>query len=90
MIDTSKLIDAIEKLENELRNSGKEATANFFLKAINTITNETNENKLKSFLEQLCSSASMSQYANFSFREDELFDKLFEEAQKVMKLYGHP
>ncbi|MEC4729110.1 hypothetical protein HWQ46_26765 [Shewanella sp. D64] len=84
MIDTLKLIDAIKKLENELRNSGKEATANFFLKAIDTIINETNNKKLKIFLELLCSSGSVSQYANFSFHEDELFDKIFEEAQKII------
>ncbi len=86
MIDKSKLTNALAKLESELRKSGKGDTANYFEKSIVTIASETDANKLKQLLDQICSSGAMSQYANFSFREDELFDDCFEEAKKLLSV----
>ena len=86
MVDKSKLTDSLVKLEVELRNSGKIDTADFFEKFVITITSETDAKKLKQLLEQICSSGAMSQYANFSFAEDELFDDCFEEAKKLLSM----
>lgn len=74
MIDKVKLINSLAKLESELRKTGRDGTADFFEKSIVTIKLETDANKLKQILEQICSSGAMSQYVNFSYREDELFD----------------
>lgn len=86
MIEKSKLTNSLVKLEEELRNSRKVDTADFFEKYIVTITSETDAKKLKQLLEQICSSGAMSQYANFSFREDELFDDCFKEAKNLLSV----
>ena len=84
MIDKSIVIEVIGNLEAELRKSGKNETADFFRKAIITITVETDQSKLREILEQLCSSGAMTQYANFSYSEDVLFGKVYEEAKKLL------
>ena len=84
MVDNSKVVAALERLEAELRKSGKDETASFFRRAIVTIDNQSDEIKLKEFLSQLCSSGAMSQYADFSYSEDVLFDKVYEESTKLL------
>lgn len=85
MNDKTKVIGAIERLESELRKSGKNETADFFKKAIGSIKDETDQSKLQEFILRLCSSGAISQYANFTHFEDMLFDRVYEEAKKYCK-----
>ena len=78
------LTTALEKLEAELSASGKADTAAFFQGTRLKIDNEANPKKLKAHLQELCSSGSISQYANFSHHEDQLFDHCFEAAQSLL------
>jgi len=84
MVDKSEAIKAMQKLEKELRKSGKNETADFFKKAIDTVKGEADTEKLKQFLEQICSSGAMSQYANFSYTEDMLFDDVYNKAKMLL------
>ena len=84
MIDKSTVTKSIENLEVELRKSGKSETANFFCKVRMTINVETDQNALREVLNQLCSSGAMTQYANFSYTEEVLFENVFEEAKKLL------
>lgn len=84
MIDKSTLTKVIENLEVELRKSGKSETADFFSKIIITVNMETDQNVLREIFNQLCSSGSMAQYANFSYSEEVLFENVFEEAKKLL------
>lgn len=86
MIDKSNLTRALGKLDAELRKSGKIETAEFFNKAITTVNSEIEVGNLKEFLRQLCSSAAITQYADFSDFEDVLFDDVYEEAKKLLAL----
>ncbi len=86
MTDRSILTNSLKRLEEELRRSGKIETANFFNKSITTITFETDDNVLRELLKQLCNSGAMIQYANFSFKEEQLFDKSYDEAKKLLKM----
>jgi hypothetical protein len=86
VIDKSKLTRALERLEAELLKSGKIETAEFFNKAITTVDSKIHQENLKEFLGQLCSSAAITQYADFSYSEDKLFDEVYEEAKKLLAL----
>lgn len=86
VIDKSNLTQALVKLDAELRKSGKIETAEFFNKAITTVNSEIDLENLKEFLRQLCSSAAITQYADFSYSEDVLFDDVFEEAKRLLAL----
>ncbi len=84
MIDKSKTIEAIKKLEMALRSSGNKA-ADFFGNMATTINTETDSTKLQECLEQLCSSGAITQYSNFLYSEDVLFDAVYEEAKKLLQ-----
>lgn len=86
MVKREKLIDCLRNLELELRKSGKNETANFFEKAATTVGNESDSDILREFLRQLCSSRAMTQYANFSIAEEQLFDQCYEEAKSILIL----
>jgi len=86
MIDKSKLIDSLQNLKAELSCSGKSDTADFFNNSMVSITAETNQTSLKKLLEQICSSGSMTQYASFTFKEEQLFDECFDEAKKLLSV----
>lgn len=86
MINKSRLINSMKTLEVELRKAGKIDTADFFKKSIVTINSELDPEVLKQLLEQICASGAISQYANFSYREDELFDECFEEAKHLISV----
>lgn len=84
MIDKSKLVVCLGKLEVELRKSGKTDTAGFFYRFISVITQSSNVDELRGMLEQLIHSGAMAQYANFSHKEDQLFDECYEEAKQLL------
>lgn len=84
MLEMKKLVDSIMELESELRNSGKHKTADFFNSVQFDIESAENSIQLKKVIEQYCSSGAITQYADFSFREEELFDKSFAEAQRLL------
>lgn len=86
MIDKSNLIICLEKIELELRKSGKTDTADFFAKQSLAISQAVNADELRAILDQLRCSGAMAQYANFSYREDQLFDDCYKEAKHLLEL----
>lgn len=86
MRDKSPLINHLKILDLELRKSGKSETANYFEKSIFMISQETDKKELKKLLEQLCSSGAISQYANFTHNEEQLFDKCYEEGKQLLAI----
>jgi hypothetical protein len=82
--DRVNLISSIEKLYLELQHSEKIETAKFFSSAIYTIKTEKDQEKFQIFLNQLCSSGAIVQYADFSYSEEALFNKIFSEAEKLL------
>lgn len=86
MIDKSNLIICLERLELELRKSGKIDTADFFAKQSFVISQAMSADELRDVLDQLRGSGAMAQYANFSYREDQLFDDCYKEAKRLLEL----
>ncbi len=65
----------------DLKKSGKQDTANFFMSINNKIENTNNREELKEIFNQLMSSASIIQYGDFSFKQEEIFNKIFTESR---------
>lgn len=86
MIDTSELIILLERLELELRKSGKIDAADFFAKQSSSITQAVSADELRGILDLLRCSGAMAQYVNFSYREDQLFDDCYEEVRRLLEL----
>lgn len=86
MIDKSKLTDSLIRIELELRNSKKNETADFFKKTVAMVSSETDKKKLRTLLEQVCSSGAMTQYANFTYQEEQLFDECFDNAKELLSM----
>lgn len=84
-IENLKLLKALKLFETELRDSGKIGTADYFLNHIDTIGTENNIARFQNCLEEICSAGAMSQYANFSIKEDELFTKCQKEARTLLQ-----
>lgn len=84
MVQKAELIRSIQKLESALRRSKKNETAVFFQRMIVKIASEADTHKLKELLKQTCSSGAIAQYADFTSKEEQLFDSCFEEAQKLL------
>jgi Tfp pilus assembly protein PilF len=82
--DTANLQRALEILAKELFSSKKDGPASFFLQVKNQLASSTNESEVAKLAKQLSTSAAMSQYAGFSNKEDRLFDKVFDEANKIL------
>ena len=73
-IENLNLLKALRIFETELRDSGKNETADYVLSHIDTIETEKDKTRFQDCLEKICSAGAMSQYANFTFKEDELFE----------------
>ena len=86
MIDKSKLIICLDRLELELRKSGKIDTADFFSKQSFVIRHTMSADELRDILDQLRASGAIAQYTNFSYKEDQLFDDCYKEAKRLLKL----
>jgi len=86
MIDKSKLIICLDRLELELRKSGKIDTADFFAKQSVVISQAMSADELRDVLDQLRGSGAMAQYANFSYKEDQLFDDCYKETKRLLEL----
>ncbi|CAB5505922.1 hypothetical protein [uncultured Gammaproteobacteria bacterium] len=85
MIDIYKhIVNYLDNLVEELNSSNKINTANFFENISSQIRVETPEYTIKELLVQLNHSASISQYANFTFKEDCLFDEVLKEVEKLL------
>ena len=77
----NKLKNLIMELVIDLKKSGKQDTANFFMSINNKIENTNNREELKEIFNQLMSSASIIQYGDFSFKQEEIFNKIFTESR---------
>jgi hypothetical protein len=78
----NQLENLLVELATDLQASGKQETAQFFLTTKETILNTKNITELNEILEQLMSSAAMTQYGDFSFKQEALFNKIYEAAKK--------
>ncbi|VVH64209.1 hypothetical protein BSPLISOX_1876 [uncultured Gammaproteobacteria bacterium] len=78
------IVNSLDNLVEELNSSNKINTAKFFENISSQIKIEKHENDIKELLVQLSNSASISQYANFTFKEDCLFDEVFKEVGKLL------
>jgi hypothetical protein len=83
MFSTKNLTTALEKLASDLEASGKLETAKSFRDIIVNLSEADNIDSCKESLERLTNSGAISQYANFSYKQDELFDVVFDEARKL-------
>lgn len=79
-----QLIEAIHNLADELLRNGKGKTADFFFTAESSVDSECggNKGKLLDLLDQLQWSGSLIQYANFTSKEEELWDRVYELTKK--------
>ncbi|HYH01935.1 MAG TPA: hypothetical protein VEC37_02445 [Bacillota bacterium] len=80
----NQLESLLVELATDLQKFGKQDTAKFFLTTKENILNTKNITDLKGVLEQLMSSGAITQYADFSFKQEALFNKIYE-AAKVYK-----
>lgn len=84
IINRSGIILALENLSFELNKSGKKRTADYFCKKTELILSSSSEEDIKHVCQELLSSGAISQYADFSYKEDKLFDVIFEEINKIL------
>jgi len=84
MKDTTLLIDLLEKLASSLENSNKSDTAKFFSDKAKLIGAVSSDKELENICHELSSSGAISQYANFSYKEDEMFDLIYQRASKTI------
>jgi hypothetical protein len=80
----NQLENLLVELATDLQKSGKKDTAQFFLTTKDNLSNGKNITDLKEILEQLMRSGAITQYGDFSFKQEALFDKIYE-AAKVYK-----
>lgn len=78
------LIAALNDIALSLTTTGKQDTAKYFLSIKDKILTVSDNNKLKKILTQLMSSGSITQYANFSYNEEVLFDRVYEAAKQYL------
>jgi hypothetical protein len=79
------LIKDLKILVSELRNNGKNETADYFDNHASIIEKETESSRLRESLQQLCGSAAITQYANFTYHEEAIFDKCYENAKNLLE-----
>jgi hypothetical protein len=77
----NQLENLLTELATELQVSGKPETANFFLLIKEDISNANGIIDLQKILDQLMSSGAITQYADFSFKQESLFNKIYEAAK---------
>jgi len=71
-----------------VRRSGNTNSADYFANHIRNIETEKDIVRFKNSLEQISSAGAMSQYANFTFKEDELLAICQKEAKFILSKYG--
>ena len=86
MADTTKLLEKMKGLEVELRRSGKSGPADFFKNTSQQILNEKSASKVLELVEQISSMYRISQYGDFSYKEDELLVQVIDEAIAILDL----
>ncbi len=79
------LLDLMDEMINSLHEAGKISTAEYFISVKKKILTTNNNAKMKVVLKRLMSSGAMSQYANFSFKQDQIFDKISDLAENMYK-----
>ena len=84
MKNTALLIDALKKLANSLEDSNKVDTAKYFSNKAQLISSTSSDKELKDICRELSSSGAISQYANFSYKEDELFDLVYQRVSEIL------
>ena len=85
MKDTEELQNAIKELCIELKNTRKAETANYFYSLIEKMIN-SKDDVLKENLKHIINSGSITQYANFTHKEDMLFQKIHKIAKALYEL----
>jgi len=78
------IVNSLDNLAEELNRSNKIDTAKFFENISSQIKVAKHEYAIKELLIQLSNSASISQYANFTFKEDYLFDEILKEIERFL------
>jgi len=84
MKDKTPLINLLKKLAHSLEEANKVDTAKFFFNKANEISSASSDAELKGICQELSSSGVLSQYANFSYREDELFDLIYQRSIEML------
>ena len=79
---TENLSKLLDELAFELNQSNKSKTAIFFDSLSIELKEENNINEV---LDKILNSSSISQYADFTYKQDKIFDKIFDEANKIKK-----
>ena len=75
------LIRHLHSLSSELEKSGKKDAAKFFSERRDVIANsEVHSRKVRTTLKELKTCRAMAQYGDFSFTEEEILDKVVDEA----------
>lgn len=80
-----ELMTALDEIILSLNESGKQATAEHFSTTKNQIVTIKNNAELKVVLNRLMSSGAISQYADFNYKQDQLFENIFNNANKLCK-----
>lgn len=83
-----QLIEALQALAGELRKNGKQQTADFFIKAGADISSERDENKesLLELFKRLQTSGAMVQYADFTAKEEKLWNRVHDLASELLNI----
>jgi len=78
------LINSLSAIIESLQKTGKQETANFFITAKEGVSSECNGNidALMEILSRLETSGAMTQYANFTAHEEELWGNVYEAAKR--------
>jgi len=77
--NTEILHKLLNEFSLELEQSKKMETAIFFKKLATSIESDN----IQEVLDKILASASISQYASFTYKQDQLFDKIFSEAYRI-------
>ena len=78
------IIEAIKRLEAALRSSGKLDTADFYCDLASQIENEASEQRLKERLQEIKSSGSVIQYADFDKQEEQFWTEMHRIASNAL------
>ncbi len=83
MCSIKELTEALENLSADLEGSGKSETAQFFRNIIDDIYSAKDLASCQESLEKIINSGAISQYAGFNYKQDMLFDRVFDVAKKL-------
>lgn len=83
----SRLVKTLEALSAVLEKSGKKDTAKFFHTTSESVESDCNgdQRELLELLKRLKSSGAITQYANFSALEEQLWDEVYNSASEYVK-----